>query len=62
MKYTAEKAMKVSIFKLLWAMYDDLNKDSNSFEKIPSAKDNSGAIIGWYSSIIEKRMQRKEQE
>lgn len=55
MKYTADKAMKVPIFKLLWALYEDLLEEhSNS-----SARDNTGTIIGWYAGIIEKRMQQE---
>jgi len=52
MKYTAEEARKKSIFKLLWAMYDDLLEERLSTSPV----DRSGTIIGWYSRIIEERV------
>lgn len=52
MKYSADKAMKVPIFRLLWALYEDLLDERNS----SSARDGSGTIISWYASIIEKRI------
>lgn len=58
MKYTAEKAKTVSIFKLLWAMYDDLlNERSNS-----SPNDQTGTIISWYANIIESRISEATHE
>lgn len=50
MKYTAEEARKKPIFKLLWAMYDDIR------DQDPTRKDATGTIIGWYTSIIEERL------
>jgi len=48
-KYTAEEARKKPIFKLLWAMYEDIqNQDVNR-------RDATGTIISWYASIIEER-------
>jgi len=50
MKYTAEEARKKPIFKLLWAMYEDIqSQDVNR-------RDATGTIIGWYTSIIEERL------
>lgn len=52
MKYTAAQARKKPLFKLLWAMYEDLLEERNN----SSAQDSSGMIIGWYSGIIEERL------
>lgn len=52
MKYTIEQARKKSVFKLLWAMYEDLLEESRN----PSARDDSGTIISWYAHVIEERL------
>ncbi len=51
MKYTAEEARKKPIFKLLWAMTEDIDNQN------PMRKNATGTIISWYASIIEERTQ-----
>jgi len=51
MKYTAEQAKKASIFKLLWAMDDELESIKISLKVILIAM---GVIIGFLFVIVGK--------
>lgn len=56
MKYTAEEARKQPVFKLLWAMVDDIDNQN------PMRKDATGTIISWYASIIEERAAKPKED